>query len=187
MKKLFVLISVCLILPLTVKAQRTSYGANMVAASFGTSFSHIGGELMYGQYLLHSYWFGAVSYYNYMELESNTKQHIHYPRLCAKGGFMYRAYGNYDRTINFYGGLDAFVGVEMFDLYKTLSEEIRNSFKGYKDYCFIYGFAPRAEAEYFFLSELAAIATFRIPFTFNSPFSNPIFGWELSIGIKYNF
>lgn len=168
-------------------AQRTSDGERAIALWGGTTFSSWGGELYYGEYLLPGYWFAGAGLHDRLERDIPSRETVHYPRLQARGGFMYRLLSDYSRSVNLYIGGDVFIGVEMLDWFRRMSPTTRQAFynNGYRDYQFIYGTAPRAELEFFLLPSIALVAGGRFPFCFGSPF--PTIGWELSIGAKLNF
>lgn len=199
---LMALAAVLMLTPGKAAAQRTSYGEWMLSASVGTSFSHMGGAITFGMYQLPGYWFGEVNFMNRLDIPSNLNEKVYFPRLEAEGGYMFRIFADYNRVFNLYGGAGAFVGIELLDLYKTLTSASYNALikGGYNEYQFVYGFSPRLEAEFFVLPALAIIGNIRLPFEFNSPFSIPkgenssskkvgIFSYcyEVSLGVKLNF
>ncbi len=187
-KKILILFFVVVCCVNTVFAQRTSYGESALSISGGTTVSSFGGEVMYGYYLHSGYVFGDINFANRMEIDKLSNEQIHYPRLQFEGGYMFRFWANHSRSVNFYGGLSAFIGIELFDLYKTLSEPVRQSLliNGYKTTQFIYGTSPRLEAEFFVLPSFALIIKGRVPvICFNTKF--PMVGWEAQAGVKINF
>ena len=186
MKRLL-LISGLLLVSLLAGAQRTSSGERQIAVTAGTTFSHYGAEVFYGQYLLRGYWFGGLGFHNRLEIDAPSGEKVFFPRLQGRGGYMYRLLSTYNRALSLYGGGDAFVGVEMLDLYRTLSPTTLQSFhnSGFHDYQFIYGVAPRLEVELFLSPSLALLAGGRAPLCFGSPF--PVLGWEVTAGAKVNF
>lgn len=153
----------------------------------GSTLSHWGGELSYGQYLLSSYWFGAAAFHDRIERDVPSGEKIHFPRLEARGGMLYRLLSSYNRAVSLYVGGDAFIGVEMLDLFGTLSPPVRRSLlnNGYKSFQLIYGAAPRLELELFLSPRFALVAGARAPLTFGTRF--PLIGWELSAGGRLNF
>ena len=185
-RSLSILVVVFLCAPLS-RAQRTSFGESQIAASFTATFSHVGGELSYGQYLIRGFWLTELGYHNRIERDIPSGETIYYPRVQLRGGYMYRLLSNYPRSLNFYGGGDAFIGVELFDVYRTLSESTRQAYyyNGFHDYQFIYGVAPRLELECFLAPSVASLLRVRVPLCFGTPF--PTLGWEVGIGAKVNF
>ncbi len=182
-----IIVLLLLFAPARVHAQRTSNGERQLSLSGSYTFSHWGGELYYGQYLLSGYWLGGIGFHDRIEVDAPSGETVHYPRLQGRGGYMYRLLGNYSRSLNLYVGGDAFIGVEMLDLFGLLSAPTRQSYykNGFHDYQFIYGCAPRLELEYFPFPTLAAVVGGRAPLCFGSPF--PLLGWEVSVGLKINF
>lgn len=182
-----VLTALLVLSALTAGAQRTSRGMSQVTLLGGSTLSHWGGELSYGQYLLRSCWMGAVAFHDRIERDAPSGETVHYPRLEGRGGLLYRLLSSYDRAVSLYVGGDAFIGVEMLDLFGTLSAPTRRALErsGLRPYQFIYGAAPRVELELFLSPSVALIAGGRAPFTFGSPL--PLIGWELSLGGRVNF
>ena len=185
--KRILLIAALLLAPIITDAQRTSRGESQIAFSGGTTLSHWGGEVYYGQYLLRGFWFGALGFHNRIEIDAPSGETVFFPRLQLRGGYLFRLLSSYKRSVCLYGGADAFIGMEMLDLYGTLSDSTLQSFynSGFHDYQFIYGAAPRLELELFLFPTVALILQGRAPLCFGSPF--PVLGWELSAGVKVNF
>ena len=100
---------------------------------------------------------------------------------------MHRLLATYSRSLCLYGGADAFLGLELFNCFHTLSAPVEQGFsnKGFVPVRFIYGAAPRLELEWFLLRRSAFILRGRCPFTVGTPF--PLIGWELTGGLKLNF
>lgn len=187
-KKFLLFLSISLFLfCMSAHAQRTAYGERMLSVKGAWTISSLGGELQYGQYLMNGFWFGGLNLSNRVEKDEPTSERVHFPRLQLNGGYMFRLFGSRTRAINIYGGGDAFIGVEMFDFWKILTSPTRLSFleTGFSEYRFIYGVAPRAEAEFFVFPSVALLVNARIPICFNTKFE--ILGWELGGGVKINF
>lgn len=186
MKKLFAF-TLLISLTLTAAAQRTAKGERMAYAQLNWTVSSVGIGAGMGQYTVYGYWFGELAFNNRLELDAISSEKIYYPRLNAAGGYMYRLLNDHRRTINFYGGGDAFLGLEFLDLYRTLSTPVRESLlvNGYKESPLIYGFSPRAELEWFAFPYVAVILNVRIPIAFGSKF--PVLGMEIGLGARYNF
>ena len=188
MKRLLPILGVLLLLgSVPALGQRTSKGESQISLTGSSTLSHWGGELYYGRYLLRGYWLAGAGFHNRIELDAPSGETVHYPRLQARGGYMHRLFGSYSRAFNLYVGGDAFIGVEMLDLFGTLSETTLRAYhrSGFNDFQFIYGAAPRVELELFLLPTVALVAGGRAPPTFGSPF--PTLGWEVSAGAKLNF
>lgn len=169
------------------KAQRTALGTKIVSADVHCSISSFGGELMYGQYIIPGYWFGAVAFTNRAEKDKASGEKCDYPRLQGIGGYMQRVYGNRERFLNIYGGGDVFIGMEKFDMFKTVSEPTRKSrLENKKETVFIYGLSIRAEIEFFITSSVALTAKARMPICFNTITSFMV-GGEFGLGARFNF
>ena len=172
---------------LSAHAQRTAVGMNQISATFTTSLSSIGGEVLYGRYLTHGYWFGNMTFVDRAERDSQLLETIHHQRYQAGGGYMARLYGTKSRNFNVYGGGDVFIGAEMLDVFKSMTPATRQSFysAGFSDYRFVFGLSPRAEVEFFPINNLAVIGLVRAPVCLNTKFG--ILGLELGVGIRVNF
>lgn len=178
-------------------AQRTAYGERLISVSAHvTQFGpySLGTEAMFGKYLLSGYWFGALGFSNRCELDSVTSESIFYPRAEVYGGYMQRVFGSRERNFNFYGGLDIFLGAEMFDLFRTLASATKQALYsvGINDYSIVYGLSPRLEMELFISHLFAVTASVRIPVCFNTNFSvsdaiKVAPGVEAGIGLRLNF
>ena len=124
-KKFLLLFSISVFILCTpTYAQRTAYGERMLSLKGAWTISSLGEELQYGQYLMNGFWFGGLNLSNRQEKDEPTSERVHFPRLQLNGGYMFRLFGSRTRAINIYGGGDAFIGVEMFDFWKTLTNNI---------------------------------------------------------------
>lgn len=169
------------------RAQRTSEGMRQFSLSLGTTLSHMGGEAAFGVYLRGGYWMAEAGLHNRREKDIPSGETLHFPRLSLRGGYMHRLAADYSRRVCLYGGADAFVGLEFFDAFHTLTPEVLKGFrgKGFGEVRFIYGAAPRIELEWFILRSAALLVRVRCPFTVGTPF--PLIGWEAGGGFKLNF
>lgn len=168
-------------------AQRTSVGESALSLSGGTTLSGWGGEAAYGRYLLGGFWMGSLAFHDRRERDIPSGEAVRFPRLELRGGYMQRLLGSYSRALSLYAGGDGFIGLEMLDLFRTLTPPTLSALRGggLKDITFIWGAAPRVELEWFPFRSAALILGARMPFTFGSPF--PVIGGEISIGLKVNF
>ena len=128
-----------MLVPLAAGAQRTSRGEREITLSGGSTLSHWGGELSWGQYLLSSYWMAGAAFHNRVERDIPSGEMVFFPRLEARGGYLWRLLSSYNRAVSLYGGADAFIGVELLDLYGTLSAPTLRSLEnsgaaGYYEY-----------------------------------------------------
>lgn len=178
-------ILIALLFTQSVYAQRTSSGEGHISIIGNWTISSVGGELIGGQYTMYGQWFAAIDFLNRAEKEATEK--YYFPQIQFAGGYLYRVYGNKTRSFNVYTGADAFIGIELFDLYKSLSEPTKKAFinNGYTDTRFIFGLAPRVEVEYFFLRNLGLSARMRLPICFLTKFDTVAF--EIGAGVKFNF
>jgi len=186
MKKLLI-ISFLFCLTATAAAQRTANGERLAYGELNWTISSVGVGAGMGLYTVYGYWFGELTFNNRLERDAYSLEEVYYPRLCVAGGYMYRILNDHRRTINFYGGGDAFLGLEFLDLYHSLSSPVREGLlvNGYKEMPLVYGFSPRAELEWFALPYVAVILNIRFPVSFGSKF--PGLGMEIGLGAKYNF
>ncbi len=184
-KTLIIMLALGLSMPLM--AQRTAYGERMLSATVSWTISSVGGEARFGQYLMNGFWFGELALNNRMEVDAPSQEKVHFPHAQLGGGYMFRLYGTRTRAINLYGGAGAFIGMEMLDLWKTLTVPTRRSFleNGFKEFRFIYGVSPQVEAEFFIFKDIALTINGKMPVTLNSKFD--IINWEIGGGVKYNF
>lgn len=177
--------------PQLSSAQRTAYGERQISVNANWTVSSFGGEAYFGQYLTMGYWFSGLGYNNRLEIDAPTGEKIHFPRLQFFGGYMYRLYGTKIRNFNIYAGGDFFIGAEILDAYKTLTEPTKKSLleAGMNEVKFIYGPAIRAEAELFVSDTFAITAKARVPFCLNTNFSVLSLPCllELSVGARVNF
>lgn len=172
---------------LSANAQRTAVGMNQISASANWNISSLGGEILYGHYLAHGYWFGNVGFSDRAEKDVQLSETVHHQRLQVGGGYMARLYGTKTRNLNIYGGGDTFIGAEMLDAFRNLTPSARQSFytAGFTDFRFIYGLSARLEAEYFPINNLAIIGLIRVPLYLNTKFS--LLGIEMGVGARVNF
>lgn len=181
------LISLLLLAVLPAAAQRTAIGMRQLSLGVGTTLSHLGGELSFGTYLPYGYWLAEAGFHDRMERDAPSGEAVHFPRVTLRGAYMQRLLSTYSRSLVLYGGADAFLGLEHFDCFHTLSAPVLQGFrnKGFTDVRFIYGAAPRLEMEWFLFPWTALILRGRCPFTIGTPF--PLIGWEITAGVKFNF
>lgn len=169
------------------RAQRTSEGMRQLSFSVGSTLSGVGGEAAFGMYLAGGYWLSELGVHNHRERDIPSGETLHFPRLTLRGGYMLRVLSDYSRRVCLYTGADAFLGLELFDAFHTLTPEVLKGFqsKGFGEVRFIYGAAPRIEAEWFVLRSTALVGRVRCPFTIGTPF--PLISWEVGGGVKLNF
>ena len=170
-----------------LSAQRTSNGTSALSLTAGTTLSGLGGEIAYSRYLTSACWMAGTAFNDRVERDVPSGELVRYPRWEIRGGFSYRLLATYSRSLNLYAGGDAFIGLEMLDLFRTLTPPTAQAYAnaGYNDICFIYGAAPALETELFLTPRLALILRGRMPLTFGTPF--PLIGWEVGAGLKLNF
>ena len=183
---LSVLTAVLSVVP-EASAQRTANGEWHASAAFGTSVSSIGGEVLFGTYLMNGQWFAGANFFNRAEIDAPTDEYVNLTHLHFVGGYMYRLFGTLSRNINLYAGGDVFLGMEFFDLFGTMTSPTKEAYKlsGFKDLTFNYGFSLRTEMEFFVSDYFALVPRVRLPFIFNSSFQ--VLGYEISLALKLNF
>lgn len=169
-----------------LSAQRTSFGTGALSLTAGTTLSGAGGGLSYSRYLGSSFWSAGTAFHDRTEKDIPSGEILHYPRWELRGGYSYRLLATYSRSLNVYAGGDVFIGLELLDIFRTLSPPTARSYAnaGYTDIRFIYGTAPAVETELFLSPRLALVLRGRMPLTFGTPF--PLIGWELGAGLKLN-
>ena len=176
-------------LPFMASAQRTAYGERQVSLSVHYSPSpSYGASASFGQYLLSSYWEGGLTADNCIKQHTGGT-YFGNLRVEAYGAFLYRIFGTRSRQFSVYGGGDAFLGFEFLDPFRQLDDPTWQSMllDGYRQHKFIYGAAPRVDAEFFVLPPLAITLRIRIPVTLNGQFRSDLVGFQGGVGLRFNF
>lgn len=190
-KVLVCLSFMALTIPQDASAQRTAYGEKQLSVSANWTISSLGAEAYYGEYLLYGYWFAGANFNDRFELDGPSQENIHFPRMQAFGGYMGRLYGSRSRSFNLYAGGDVFLGMEVLDMYKTLTAPTMKALleNGLSETRFIYGVALRLESEAFLSPALAVTPRIRIPFCLGTNMSvmDAYTLFEIGVGLKYNF
>lgn len=174
-------------------AQRTSKDQFHLSGTVDYNLSSVGGEVLFGQYLLFGYWSAGANLQNYGYNISDYEGLANFQRLTAEGTFMYRFVSNRSRSLSLYGGGDVFVGAEMLDMFSSLPNGIRTSMtnEGFKDARFIFGGGLRLEGEYFPFPRLAIILPLLVVFTANTAMNSykggDVVGFNIGVGVRYNF
>lgn len=167
--KVIVIVSVLFGAANLAYAQRTAAGLYTVSASALTDFSAVGGEVSLGKNLLYSYMAAGVSLNN-NAVTVNTGEGTEFLRSELFFEWMWRPYHTRDRRFDAYVGGDLFIGMETLDPYSRLKADTYQGLKnnGYQRNVFIYGLAPRFEAEFWFTANLGVFAYERIEVAINS-------------------
>lgn len=168
-------------------AQRTSDGCVHIglAQQISCYSTPSGGlDINAGMYMLHSYWKAGLSATDYNaiakgnNLDGECFDHSHF---IAYGEWMYRLVGTYSRNLNLYLGGGAFLGANVYELFRPLPEGTERTFPKSE---FIYGLKPAVELEFFFCRKVAFILGANFPFTFSSSLETDIAHVVGSLGIR---
>ena len=137
-----------LTLALSASAQRTRSGQMFVDASFGWPMEMRVGT---GGYLIPGFWDAGAEAMRMTKLLRRDGEvmdlRLEVWQLKAYGGFRYRLIPTRSRVFNVYVGGDAWVGVEAFDPFKRLPDDI--IFNVSTKPSFVFGVTPALEMELF--------------------------------------
>lgn len=167
-------------------AQRTYKGQSYVNLTGFYNLSGLGLNAEFGGYLISSLWGAEVTASQNIVTESSSGEKASFLDVTGGGKWQYRLLKTRSRNVNLYGGGDAFLGVQMLDPFKTLTQPTRTALLngGYSETKFIFGFGLDLSLEIFVMTRLCILADVRVPFTFLSMYQVP--GLELGVGIRYN-
>lgn len=160
------------------QAQRTMKGQSVLGAEASYNGMSAGIAADYSQYTLNGFWYVGVCGNDYYGWYAPEKQ-IRYDHLSAFGGYLLRLAGTRSRSVNLYGGGEAFVGTELTDPFGELPEQFR---AGIEHYRFLYGVAPKILAEFFVSSGFAFTIFGSVPINFSSDNSN--FNFNVGAGFR---
>ena len=99
------------------------------------------------------------------------------------GNWMYRLLASYDRRFNLYVGAGAFVGLNKYEVFHKLPEEMPGEFH---DEEFVYGAEPRLDIEIFPFRRTAIVLGLQSPFTLSSSLKTDQWHVSASLGIRIN-
>lgn len=160
------------------QAQRTMKGQSVLGAEASYNGMSAGIAADYSQYTLNGFWYVGVCGNDYYGWYAPEKQ-IRYDHLSAFGGYLLRLAGTRSRSVNLYGGGEAFIGAELTDPFGELPEQFR---AGIEHYRFLYGVAPKILAEFFVSSGFAFTIFGSVPINFSSDNSN--FNFNVGAGFR---
>lgn len=177
---------------LSASAQRTSSGKAFVGIhqyASGYAVPSGGLSLEGGQYLLHSYWKAGVRAVDWnqkvaevLDEEGNPVMFDHI-LWSLSGSWMYRLFGSYGRRFNVYVGAGACLGLNHYEVFRKLPEELSAEFPKVE---FIYGAEPALEIEVFPLRRTAVVLGVQSPITLASSLKTDLWHLSASIGIRIN-
>lgn len=162
----------------TAQAQRTMKGQSVLGAEAAFNGMSAGVTLDYSQYTLNGFWYVGVCGNDYFGWYAPEKQ-IRYDHLSAFGGYLLRLAETRSRSVNLYGGGEAFIGAELTDPFGELPDQFR---AGIEHYRFLYGVAPKILAEFFVSSGFAFTIFGSVPTNFSSDNSN--FNFNVGAGFR---
>ena len=99
------------------------------------------------------------------------------------GSWMYRLFGSYGRRFNVYVGAGACLGLNHYEVFRKLPEELSAEFPKVE---FIYGAEPALEIEVFPLRRTAVVLGVQSPITLASSLKTDLWHLSASIGIRIN-
>lgn len=160
------------------QAQRTMKGQSVLGAEASYNGMSAGIAADYSQYTLNGFWYVGVCGNDYYGWYAPEKQ-IRYDHLSAFGGYLLRLAGTRSRSVNLYGGGEAFIGAELTDPFGELPDQFR---AGIEHYRFLYGVALKILAEFFVSSGFAFTIFGSVPINFSSDNSN--FNFNVGAGFR---
>ena len=187
-------------------AQRTSQGEVFVGmAPYVSGYTIPSGGLGIeaGQYLLHSLWkvelravdwnqkvagetdeTAAVEGGEEVEVvEESAPVYFDHVLWNLSGNWMYRLLASYDRRFNLYVGAGAFVGLNKYEVFHKLPEEMPGEFP---DEEFVYGAEPRIDIEFFPFRRAAVVLGLQSPLTLSSSLKTDQWHVSASLGVRIN-
>ena len=189
-------------------AQRTSQGTVFIGLSpyvSGYSLPSGGLGVEAGRYLLHSYWkveLRAVDWNQKVSAGGDADAApaeesaegaspaaeaapVHFDHVLwnLSGNWMYRLAASYGRRVNLYVGAGAFVGLNRYEVFRRLPEELSGSFPEEE---FVYGAEPRIDLELFLFRRTAFVLGVQSPITLSSSLKTDLWHVSASLGIRIN-
>lgn len=167
-----------------VHAQRTAEGSLFAEASLGVTLcprmsSPSGAvDVSLGGYLAKSLWKVGLKGADYL--------YPLYDRAAwrVSGGWEYRVFGTYDRSLGLYLGAQAFLGFDTYQTFRAIPEGYTSSLPSIS---FIYGAEPFLEFEYYPLPRTALLVGVQCPLTLGSIPQNSWVGLTVSVGVRHGF
>ena len=177
---------------LSASAQRTSSGKAFLGIhQFVSGYAVPSGGLGLegGQYLLHSYWKAGVRAVDWNQKVAETLDDEGNPVMFDHilwnlgGSWMYRLFGSYGRRFNIYVGAGAFLGLNHYEVFRKLPDELAGEFPKVE---FVYGAEPAVEVEIFPFRHTAVVLGVQSPFTLASSLKTDLWHLSGSLGIRIN-
>lgn len=170
------------------RAQRTMDGQFFLGAEGRWP---LGAAIGTGQYIPWGYWHAGVTADRisraFMEGNDGERVSLEFYQPMAEGGIMPRIISTRSRILNIYAGASLMVGVEYFDPFKKLPDNVVVILPSGDDVAyrkFIFGACPRVEMEVYMGPRVALVAAARAPLTFGSQM-----GWAhvtAALGLRIN-
>ena len=189
---LITIIVLCHVGMTTASAQRTATGKPFIGISqFVSGYSIPSGGLGIegGQYLLNSYWKVGVRAIDWnqkivgMRTEDDKPVYFDHILWNLSGSWMYRAFGTYGRTFNFYVGAGAFIGLNQYEVFHKFPAEVDS---GLPHLEFVYGVEPAIDIEIFPFRRVALVIGIQSPITLSSSLKTDLWHLSGSLGVRFN-
>lgn len=172
-------------------AQRTAEGSIFIGASQMVSAYAIpsgGMDICTGGYLSNSLWKAGVRAVDWSHRISSDTGVAHdelfdHIAWSLYGGWRYRLLCTYNRALSFYIGGDAFIGLNQYEAFRKLSDELSTGLPSCE---FIYGVCPEAELEIFVSRCVALTLGAQLPVTLGSSLTSDKWNLIGSLGIRIN-
>lgn len=159
-------------------AQRTVSGQSALALSAYYTGTSVGAEAFYQQYTLGGFWeSGIFSTPNLHPLSSGDRLLNLY--IGASGGYQWRLAATRSRSVDWYAGAGAFMGVEWLDPQRDLPSHID---LGVSDIRFLYGIYAKTVLELFVAPRFAIVLQGAVPVNFSSV--TGYVHWQAGLGLK---
>ena len=101
----------------------------------------------------------------------------------AYGGWLYRLAGTYNRVFNLYLGGSLFVGLNQYEAFRVLPEELSTDLPKVE---FAYGAVPELEMEVFMGRSAALVIGVQCPVTLGTSIKSDIWNLTGSVGVRIN-
>ena len=151
----------------------------------------LGAAIGTGQYIRWGYWHAGVTADRisraFISGIEGEKVSLEFYQPMAEGGLMPRILSTRNRGLNVYTGASLMVGIEYFDPFKRLPDNVVVILPSGADVSyrkFIFGLCPRVEMELYMGPRVALVAAARAPLTFGSQM-----GWAhvtAALGLRVN-
>ena len=160
-------------------AQRTISGQSTLALSAYFTGTSVGAEAFYQQYTLGGFWeSGIFSTSNLHPLSSGDRLLNLY--IAGAGGYQWRLAATRSRSVDWYAGAGAFMGVEWLDPLRELPSHID---LGVSEIRFLYGIYAKTVLELFVAPRFAIVLQGAVPVNFSSV--TGYVHWQAGLGFKF--